>query len=338
MQAPTIPTNDCSRLASLRQLNILDTPPEERFDRITRIARRLFSAPIAAVTLVDADRQWFKSTTGLSVCETPRDLSFCGHAILGDEPFIVCDTLLDKRFFDNPLVVGEPNIRFYAGYPLKAGDETVGTFCIIDNNTRQFGDEDIQLLRDLAEMVEQELAVIQLATTDHLTALSNRRGFEILARHSLKICKRVSRPASLLFFDLNNFKQINDRYGHAEGDRALRFFADSLLAVFRESDVIGRLGGDEFVVFLTGMAGASGPLVISRLQKRIDEAARVDGRGYKIQFSVGQFDLDPEKNGSIEDLLEFADSAMYEEKKAGRRAGGKQKKPKPDPAALFFVE
>jgi diguanylate cyclase (GGDEF)-like protein len=326
MQAPPTPCNEEARITALKRLNILDTPPEERFDRITRMARRLFSAPMAVVSLVDTDRQWFKSMAGMSVCETPRDVSLCGYAILGDAPFVVPDTLLDDRFFDNPLVVGEPNIRFYAGCPLNAGGEHVGVFCVIDTKPREFGEEEIQLLRELAEMVEHELAAIQLATTDHLTGLYNRRGFEILARHSLRICKRVSRPASLLFFDLDNFKQINDKFGHAESDRALMFFADTLLAVFRESDVIGRLGGDEFVAFLTGTAGMSGPFVIARLQKRIDETSRTDGRGYKIQFIVGQFDLDPDKSSSIEELLAYADAAMYENKKASRLTAGKRKK------------
>jgi len=121
MQAAPFPSSESSRIATLRLLNILDTEPEERFDRLTRLAKRLFSVPIATVTLVDSNRQWFKSSVGLAVCETSRDISFCGHAILGDDILLVPDARDDKRFFDNPLVLGDPNIRFYAGCPLKVG-------------------------------------------------------------------------------------------------------------------------------------------------------------------------------------------------------------------------
>jgi GAF domain-containing protein len=133
-------------------LNILDTQPEERFDRLTRMAKRLFSVPIATVTLVDTHRQWFKSSQGLSASETSRDISLCGHTILSDEILLVPDAELDERFFDNPLVVGDPNIRFYAGCPLKVGAENLGTLCVIDDKPRVFGQEELRLLRDLAEI------------------------------------------------------------------------------------------------------------------------------------------------------------------------------------------
>lgn len=246
------PAHEATRLDTLRALNILDTSPEERFDRLTRLAKRLFGVPIALVSLVDADRQWFKSAQGLCATETPRDVSFCGHAILSDEVLLVPDALTDARFHDNPLVTGDPNVRFYAGCPLTVPNGSrLGTLCVIDRAPRDFDAADLELLRDLARMAEQELAAIQLATMDELTMLSNRRGFEALARHALGLCRRLARPASLLFLDLDGFKAINDTFGHAEGDRALADFARILSATFRESDVVGRLGGDEFAVLLT---------------------------------------------------------------------------------------
>ena len=122
MRAPEQPRDEKTRLSTLRSLHILDSAPEERFDRLTRMARRMFDVPISLVSLVDAERQWFKSKQGLEVEEGPRETSFCGHAILGDTTLIVPDALEDERFFDNPLVTGEPNIRFYAGVPLRAID------------------------------------------------------------------------------------------------------------------------------------------------------------------------------------------------------------------------
>src|SRR6202046_3054918 len=123
MKPAAIPATEESRIAALRLLNILDTQPEERFDRLTRMARRLFSVPIAQGTLIDTDRQWFKSSAGVSNGETSRDVSFCAHAILDDEVMCIQDAIQDERFFDNPLVVGQPGIRFYAGCPLE-GDDT----------------------------------------------------------------------------------------------------------------------------------------------------------------------------------------------------------------------
>ena len=146
------------RLQALRDMGILDTPAEERFDRLTRLAQRTFGVPIAAVSLIDADRQWFKSKQGLSASETPRDVSFCGHAIHSGDPFIVNDAAKDPRFADNPLVTGDPSIRFYAGWPLTAPDGSrVGTLCLIDSKPREFDAEQRRAFRDMAEMVQQQL-------------------------------------------------------------------------------------------------------------------------------------------------------------------------------------
>lgn len=163
MQTPAFPENELKRLQALRERAILDTPPEERFDRLTRLARQLFGTQIALVSLVDAERQWFKSSQGLDACETGRDISFCGHAILGKEIFHVADALLDPRFADNPLVTGPPHIRFYAGAPLgTAGGYRIGTLCIIDDKPRQLTVQELQALRDLADCVESEINQVDL--------------------------------------------------------------------------------------------------------------------------------------------------------------------------------
>ncbi|MBP5114835.1 sensor domain-containing diguanylate cyclase [Pseudomonas protegens] len=321
MLYPSKPNNEALRIQTLRELNVLDTSPEERFDRLTRLAKRLFNVPIALVSLVDADRQWFKSCVGLDVSETSRDISFCGHAILGDQILTVPDAGLDERFHDNPLVVGAPGIRFYAGCPLTVTNGSkLGTLCLIDIKPRDLDDEDRALLRDLARMAEQELAAVQMASMDELTLLSNRRGFEALARHALGVCKRLEKPATLLFFDLNDFKQINDTYGHAEGDGALKTFADVLRIAFRESDVIGRLGGDEFVALLTAADHVETSAIMARLREILDERNATLKRGYDICFSVGQIEYDAGRHPDIEALLADADKAMYLHKQAGKRA------------------
>jgi diguanylate cyclase (GGDEF)-like protein len=317
MIKPPMPLAEATRLDTLRSLNILDTCPEERFDRLTRLAKRLFGVPIALVSLVDADRQWFKSCIGLSATETPREISFCGHAILEDEIFLVPDATLDERFHDNPLVLDEPRIRFYAGCPLTVPNGSkLGTLCLIDVEPRTLGPDDLHLLRDLARMAEQELAAVQLATMDELTLLSNRRGFLALSQHALNLCRRVGTPASLLFLDMDRFKQINDRFGHAEGDRALCSFGNVLKTVFRDSDVIGRMGGDEFAVLLTNTSTHAAAEALDRLKNAVDALNRESQRGYEVLFSAGQLAFDPLRHSSIDLLLKEADALMYAQKRA----------------------
>lgn len=164
MQAPALPAHEKTRLQSLRDLLILDTPPEERFDGLTAYASAMFNVPIALVSLVDDERQWFKSRCGLDATETPRDISFCGHAILQDDVMVIEDARSDARFADNPLVTGDPNIRFYAGAPILLSDGTVpGTVCIIDRRPRQLDAWERDHLRELAEVAAHEFEGIQAA-------------------------------------------------------------------------------------------------------------------------------------------------------------------------------
>ncbi|MBC3376335.1 sensor domain-containing diguanylate cyclase [Pseudomonas sp. SWRI92] len=315
MLEPRKPDNEAVRLKHLQSLKLLDTAPEERFDRLTRLARRLFNVPIALVSLVDANRQWFKSNAGLDASETPREVSFCGHAILKDEILEICDAEQDERFYDNPLVTDRPGIRYYAGHPLGLEDGSkLGTLCLLDTKPRKLSDDEREMLRDLASMAEQEMIAVQMASMDEMTLLSNRRGFKTLAQHALGVCNRLSRPATLLFFDLNDFKPINDRFGHAEGDSALKTFADVLRIAFRESDVIGRLGGDEFVALLTGASHVETAAIMARLGEILEERNATLQRGYDIRFSVGQIEYDPKRHASIDSLLADADAAMYAQK------------------------
>ena len=170
MKAPDIPLNEAQRQAVLDATGLLDSDPEERFDRLTRVAARMFDVPIALVSLVDRDRQWFKSCQGLDARETPRDISFCGHAILQPDLFVVEDALADERFADNPLVQSEPRIRFYAGAPLRGADgHRLGTLCLIDRRPRKLTDDERPSLRDLADAVEREIG-----------ALNDARAFQAL--------------------------------------------------------------------------------------------------------------------------------------------------------------
>ncbi|WP_343635164.1 GAF domain-containing protein [Roseateles sp.] len=157
MTAP-IPENEAERLQALRELLILDTPPEERFDRLVEFAAEEFGVPIALISLIDDHRQWFKARFGLAVCETGRDVSFCGHAIHVSEVMVVSDATEDPRFADNPMVLGPPHIRFYAGAPLELRPGVrIGTLCLIDRRRRTLDDTDLAILMSLRDIVVSEL-------------------------------------------------------------------------------------------------------------------------------------------------------------------------------------
>ena len=158
---PPVPRDEERRLAALRELHVLDTEPETRFDRLTRLAAAAFDVPIALVSLVDRDRQWFKSAHGIDVRESSRETSFCAHAIVGHVPLVVPDALLDERFADNPLVAGGLRVRFYAGQPLILPDGScVGTLCLIDVRPREIAQRDLDLLGDLGHLVRRELLLL----------------------------------------------------------------------------------------------------------------------------------------------------------------------------------
>lgn len=321
MKAPEIPADEAQRLSQLRALNIMNTPAEERFDRLTRLARRLYDVPIALVSLLENDHQWFKSAQGYEPKGSPRNISFCGHAILQDEIMIVEDAQKDARFHDNPLVTGEPHIRFYAGCPLRApGGAKMGTLCIIGREPRQFNEEDQATMRDLAAMAEAELVAFQTATCDELTQITNRRGFMTLGQMVLNECLMKNRPASLTFLDLDKFKQINDTLGHREGDRALMDFADAMKVVFKHSDLFARLGGDEFVVLFNGLQQQQSEALLARFDHYLQQQSVSLNRRYRLQFSSGVVEFDAAHPQSLEQLLHDSDEQMYLRKKQKRVA------------------
>ncbi len=319
MLVPAQPIDEVARVHALRTLNLLDSEAQERFDRYTRLARRAFGVSIALVSLVDSERQWFLSRQGIDATQTPREVSFCGHVILGPDTFVVPDAQLDHRFADNPLVLGDPYVRFYAGRPLRTPDgHRVGTFCIVDPKPRDMDGEDLALLDDIGIMVEDDMAQRARAMTDALTGISNRRGFVALSDQVLALCRRAGRGAAMCFIDLDGFKGINDTHGHAEGDLVLQQFAALLVQTLRESDVIARLGGDEFGVLMTGAVDIR--TVRRRLGGAVKAHNRTSGKPYQLACSVGTMPFRPHSHGSAAELLADADSLMYADKVARRSA------------------
>ncbi|MDR3502649.1 MAG: sensor domain-containing diguanylate cyclase [Legionella sp.] len=313
MIAPDIPENEAERLATLYKLQILDTEREERFDRLTRIACKLFGVPIAVISFLEAERQWMKSTQGFDIKEAARKTSFCGHVILSDEIMVVEDATKDIRFYDNPFVLGKPNFRFYLGCPLKIKTYNVGVICLIDDKPRSIKEVDQKIVYDLADMVEMELESLHLAITDELTDISNRRGFLKLADYLFQKYQRENKIFNLLFFDLDKFKQINDQFGHAEGDRVLKIFSNCLLKNFQCHDVIARLGGDEFCVLCSGLNQSDVSGIIQHLR---DSLKSVETKGYAIEFSVGSIQYNQAEHKTLENMLTLADAKMYDDKKS----------------------
>mgnify|MGYP001229800014 CR=1 FL=1 len=303
-----------ARLRTLYGLQLLDTDPEERFDRVTRLARRLLDMPVAVVGLMDADREWMKSAQGMERSEVPREHAFCTHAIQDDRLFVVADAASDDLFRDNPLVRQPDGFRFYAGCPLIMPDGArVGTLCVMDRRPREFGDRDADVLRALARMVEGELRVDARSAEDALTGLLNRDAFELRAGELLELCSRCQRTAVLMLFDLDAFWEVDGSSG--TGDHMLRAFAQILREELRGSDLTGRFGGDEFGVLLTDTDVRGAHALLDRLRRRVGEHARADYDGFTLDFSCGITLCAPGDHYSYQRMLSRADEAIYEMRK-----------------------
>lgn len=311
--------SETKRLQALKDYDVLDTEPEASFDRITRLAQTFLKVPIVLVSLVDRDRQWFKSRQGLAVAETSRELSFCAHAIQGNQPFVVQDATQDNRFSQNPLVCGEPGIRSYVGIPLcTPSGYNLGTLCAIDLVPRDFAPSEIGFIHDLAGLVVHELELRRIATTDSLTGLCTRRSFEAQAATEFKRARRYGRALSCVTLDVDHFKIINDSYGHAGGDAVLRYLATKCLLELRSVDIVGRLGGEEFAIIMPETKGSPAAIAAERLRQLIAcKAISFVGANIDFTASFGVAELMGDDR-NFGDVLKRADEALYEAKGAGR--------------------
>lgn len=457
MKIAALGKNEVARLAALTEYNILDTKPDAALDEMVQLAAYICATPIAAISLIDENRQWFRAAKGLSLQQTSRDLAFCAHTILQDEMLLVPDALLDERFFDNPLVTSAPNMRFYAGVPLITDNgEHLGALAVIDNSPRELSIEQLNALHILAKSImehlnlrlahqraQQQIEGLQLAAAifeasseamivtdadnlmitvnpaflrssgytleevigrdpkllrserhsaefythmwqalnskghwdgelwskpktgeeyaqqmsiniiyntdgskrlhvatsrditekkradeliwkqanyDLLTQLPNRRLFHDRLVHGIKAAQRAEQSLSLLFIDLDNFKQVNDSYGHAVGDELLLQAAARLKQCVREADTVARMGGDEFTVILSQIKDAA--YIANIAENIIQKLAQLfihDGIDLSISASIG-IAVYPKDSTDAEQLLKHADSAMYAAKRAGRNA------------------
>lgn len=335
-----IPTNETERLAAIRRYEILDTPPDGAFDRLTALAARLFSVPIAIVSIVDHDRIWFKSHHGLEAQQIGRDPGLCASAILQNDVYAVLDAKTDPRSLANPLVAGESGLRFYAAAPLITRDGfKLGTLCILDFKPSTISEAEKETLRDLASIVMDEmelrlasrkmvqaertlrLQAVQaaaeaerLANTDKLTGLCNRRALDIdLEGYKLMHSSSDILDVVIAMIDLNGLKIVNDRYGHKHGDWLLISFANNLRAILRQDDKAYRYGGDEFVLVLPVSSEPNYESLRQRVALVVERVHLAMGFS-EVGASVG-FSCLSEKLGQVTEALQVADERMYSEKR-----------------------
>jgi diguanylate cyclase (GGDEF)-like protein len=333
----TIASTATLKIANIHSLDLFYTPLEERFERITRIARRALHAPVAAISLLNEDKQWFKSAAGWGISELPRDQAICKLTVEANQIVMIGDTLKDSRVAKLPIVLSAPRFRAYAGHPLI--DEhggCVGTFCVFDLKPREFAPVDRQTLSDLAALAQRELLSDQLtnanaaltsklgmarreALMDPLTHLWNRRGASVLLKAAFAGADQRGTQIALALLDLDNFKRINDTHGHQAGDEVLRRVASRLLSTVRGDDAICRLGGDEFLVLMADTDTAIAGRVAERIRRAITDTPIPTRDGsMPVSVSVGCTVRQPRDSTTLEALLERADKALMESKAAGR--------------------
>jgi diguanylate cyclase (GGDEF)-like protein len=333
----TIASTATLKIANIHSLDLFYTPIEERFERITRLARRALHAPVAAISLLNDDKQWFKSAAGWGISELPRDQAICKLTVDSNQIVMIGDTLADPRVASLPIVATAPRFRAYAGHPLADEQGTrVGTLCIFDLKPREFGPADRQALVDLAALAQRELMSDQLtnaqaaltsklgmarreALMDPLTHLWNRRGASVLLKGAFASADQRGTPLALAVLDLDNFKRINDTGGHQAGDEVLRRVASRLLGAVRGDDAICRLGGDEFLVLMADTDAAIAARVAERIRHAINDTPVPTRDGaLSVSVSVGCTVRQPRDTTAVEALLERADEALMESKAAGR--------------------
>lgn len=321
MTEPDFHEHDAERLHSLCMLELPDPREEKRFDRLLRVVRRCFSAPVALICLAEKDRQWLITSSDPGVMATSCERSFRALAAWSEDILVVEDTRTDSRYSDNPLVKGKPFIRFYAGCPLRLPDGAfAGTLCILDTCPRIADEKELSLLRDLASLAEDEFYIVSVALTDALTGVLNRRGFYDKGAAYVSVRKKCKQTYGMILFDLDNLKPVNDRFGHLAGDRLLKQFAGILRECVSQSDIIARLGGDEFVV-LTQCTDIRELLLFTSKMEMLTEVLNKENDSQSfLNYSWGLSINMSGETLSLSDMLIQSDEKMYENKRA-KKAG-----------------
>lgn len=315
MIAPIIPIDEARRLFALRRLQILDTEAEPAFDHITSLAQQLFAVPIALISLVDKDRQWFKSRIGLDATETPREISFCGHAILNEEIFVINDAIADERFHDNPFVTGEPHVRFYAGAPLHAPDgERIGTLCIIDRHPRDLTRIELEPLRALARIIDDMFCrsddVLRTAYYDELTGLPNKLLLQDKLKQVLAAAEAIHRSVAVFAISIDHLRAIKQTHDQSTADEFVKGITSKLLKIAGSSALVSRISDEEFIaVPVQEQEHASIAQFAHSILAELTTPIRVHGIEISTPVSIGA-GIFPDHGSSVSTLLAVVHTAL----------------------------
>ena len=320
------------------------------FNEITKLAALICEAPVALINFIEQDRIKSKSAFGFDNIDIPLGGSLCIHTLQQHDLLVVPDTTLEPHFLDHPWVSGAPYLRFYAGIKLKADDgQSLGTLCVLDYKPRELSENQCNSLRALANQVmiyvglmhanEKQAVLIQelhlaqkellrLASTDPLSGLLNRRAFEECLHKERARIQRGEHSSTLLMIDFDDFKRVNDEFGHETGDVVIRQFAEVCRNIFRESDITCRWGGEEFAILLTNTSATDAQEAVERLHSKIRNIpmAIVGNVSVYITISVGMCTLTEAK--TLRSCIGLADQLLYIAKsKGGNRTETAQKLP-----------
>lgn len=320
-----------NRLSALHTLQLIDTPIEERFERITRLACKVFNVPICAISCVDEHSVWFKAIQGLNACSVDRNVTFCQHAILSNGPFVINDARLDERFDSYPAVHKDASLVFYAGAPILSIDELpIATFCMMDTEPREFEAHELEMLEEFAQIVQHELHISgvnmvqdelirQVSNTwrrsliDPLTRLWNHEGIHTLLEETLNQTNISRSDLLVISLDLTRFHEINNTLGQVAGDELLQAFAKMLLRELREEHIYGRLCSNQFAIIINTLHDLEAvQATLDRIQQFVQ---RYPITGIKDRMTLGGalagVYIENGCNTSSQDVFEKLDDALY---------------------------
>lgn len=324
--------HDKHRLAVLTSYNTIEMGQDRTLDALCNLVLSTFGVPMAAVSLVDERVTHHIGMAGCAFGAVPNENTFCSHAIEGKVPFLIEDATSDDRFATNPFVTDPPGIRFYLGAPLIAPDgSTLGAICALDTKTRVCTPDEKVKLASLASTAVEILSMRRhmrearkLALVDGLTGIANRTGIELEIEKAIIALRNHGLPFSLLYFDVDHFKKINDEHGHAAGDELLRLIGETLAERNRPDEVSARAGGDEFLVLRLGGTKTSDLAEAQQIKAALDNA--VSRAGYPVSFSMGLVTFTAAPT-DVSGAIYAADALLYDAKRRGKNLiiSGEQK-------------
>lgn len=314
-----IPVNEPHRLRELERYGLDDGTDDPHFSRILELTADVLQVPIALISLLDEERQRFLCRRGIDARSTPREMAFCAHAIAGDNLFVVADAQDDERFANNPLVVGPPHIRFYAGVPLRTQrGYNLGTLCVIDQQPRHLSARQLHHLNEFGALLMHEIEWRHQSQLCPLTGLHRRDSFFALAEKEFRRAASRHWPLALLSFDVDNFRQINMRWGHSAGDQVLIDLVSLCQGLLDEDDLMARIYDEEFCLLIVGKDDAAALAMAELVRASATEMHGVFSTSeYRVCISGGISSIGSQDR-SFQDLFGRAEQALMLAKNNGR--------------------